>query len=116
MQGKRKSRALKIAGLVLVIGPLFVGLFGLLVKSLWNWLLPALFDVRPVTFWQALGVLMLSRILLGSFSGGRSHDRHARARLIDHWERMSPEERAKFRERLRHRWGRYEEEMPETEA
>jgi hypothetical protein len=111
MKRRRTLRVLKVAAIALVAG----GVFGLLVMSLWNWLMPALFGIRPITFWQAWGVLILSRILLGSFSG-RSHDRHWRARLIDRWERMSPEERAKFRERLRHRWGRFEEEAPETKA
>jgi hypothetical protein len=53
-------------------------------------------------------VWILSRILLGGFQG-RYNDRHGRARLIDRWERMSPEERARFREGLRHRWGSREE-------
>lgn len=112
MRRSRTLRILTFAG----FGLLGLGVFGLVVRSLWNWLLPELFGVRPITFWQAWGVLFLSRILLGSFSGGRSHDRHFKARLLDRWERMTPEERAKFRERLRHRWGRFEEEAPETEA
>lgn len=99
-------RILKIAGIVLVAS----GAFGLVVKSLWNWLMPALFGLRSITFWQALGVWILSRILLGGFHGhGRPNGRHWRARLIDRWEQMSPEERAKFREGLRHRWGPSEE-------
>jgi hypothetical protein len=36
-------------------------------------------------------------------------DRRWRARVIDRWEGMTPEEREKFRERLRHRWGPFEE-------
>jgi hypothetical protein len=97
------------------IGLVAVGVFGLVVMSLWNWLMPALFGLPAITFWQAWGVLILSRILLGSFGGG-SHDRHSRARLIDRWEQMSPEERAKFREGLRHRWGSFAEATPETKA
>lgn len=108
MKRRRTLRVLSFAGFALA----GMGVFGLVVMSLWNWLMPALFGVRSITFWQAWGVLLLSRILLGSFSGGRSHDRHWRARLIDRWEQMSPEERAKFREKLRRRWGRFEEETP----
>ncbi|HEX9942181.1 MAG TPA: hypothetical protein VGG03_09205 [Thermoanaerobaculia bacterium] len=117
MKRKRPLRVLTIAVFALMGIAVFGLLFGLVVMSLWNWLMPALFGVRSITFWQALGVLILSRILLGGFSGGRGHrhDRRWRARLIDRWEQMSPEERAKFRERLRHRWGRFEEEAPETE-
>jgi hypothetical protein len=113
MKRKRPLRILIVAGFALTA----LGLFGLLVKSLWNWLMPTLFGAHAITFWQALGVLILSRILLGGFSGSsRRYDRRWRARLIDRWEQMSPEERAKFRERLRHRWGPFEDETPETEA
>lgn len=111
MTRKRTLRVVKMAG----IGLVAVGVFGLVVMSLWNWLMPALFGLPSITFWQAWGVLLLSRILFGSF-GGSSHDRHSRARLIDRWEQMSPEERAKFREGLRHRWGSFEEATPETKA
>lgn len=109
MKRRRASRILKVVAIAIVA----MGVFGLLVMSLWNWLMPELFGLRPITFWQAWGLLILSRILFGSFSGHRP-DRHWRARLIDRWEQMSPEERAKFRERLRHRWGPFEEAPPEA--
>ena len=113
MKRRRTLRVLTIAGFALVA----LGVFGLLVMSLWNWLMPTLFGVRSITFWQALGVLILSRMLLGGFSGSsRRHDRHWRARLIDRWGQMWPEERAKFREKLRHRWGPLEDPTPETES
>jgi hypothetical protein len=106
MNRRRTLRVFKIAGIAI----LAMGVFGLVVRGLWNWLMPELFGVRPITFWQALGVWLLSRILLAGFHGhGRSHDRRWRGRLIDRWERMSPEEREKFRERLRHRWEPFEE-------
>ncbi len=104
MRQRRMFRILKVA----TIAILALGVFGLLVESLWNWLMPALFGVRTITYWQALGVWILSRVLLGGFHP-RASSRHWRARMIDRWERMSPEERERFRERLRHRWGPYEE-------
>ena len=111
MRRKRMFRILKIA----TIAILALGVFGLLVESLWNWLMPALFGARTITYWQALGVWILSRILLGGFHP-RPSGRHWRARMIDRWEKMSPEERERFRERLRHRWGPYEEAAPEPKA
>ena len=36
-----------------------------MVRLLWNWLLPSLFGWRLITFWQALGILVLCRILFG---------------------------------------------------
>ena len=56
-------RAVKIA----LIGVLAVTLFTFVVMNLWNWLVPAIFGWQSVNFWQALGLLLLSRILFGGF-------------------------------------------------
>lgn len=104
MRRRRMFRILK----VVTIAVLALVVFGLLVMFLWNWLMPALFGARTITYWQALGIWILSRILFGGFHP-RPGKRHWRARLIDRWEKMSPEERERFRERLQHRWGPYEE-------
>lgn len=77
---------------------LFVLLGGELVKLLWNWLLPPLFGWKEVTFWQALGLLALCRILFGGLRLGGGHRR-------GRWEHMTPEERDRLRQRLRERWG-----------
>jgi len=74
------------------IGFIIVG--GVVVQQLWNWLLPTLFDVRPVTFWQALGVLALSRILFGGFGSHGGHRGYGPRRK--HWRGMTPEERERF--------------------
>ncbi len=47
-----------------------VAVFGAVVMVLWNWLMPPLFGWAAIGFWQALGLLVLSRILLGGFHGG----------------------------------------------
>jgi hypothetical protein len=84
---------------------LFVWLFGEVVMHLWNWLLPSLFGWHPIGFWQALGLLLLCRILFGGF-GGHGRDGHrARRRWREDWERMTPEEREKFRHGMRGRCG-----------
>ena len=87
--------ARKIAiGIALLFGFLFFILFGgILVQWLWNWLVPDIFGVRRVTFWEALGLLALSRILFGGFGkGGGSHgpsrrDRHAGADRHPWWKK-----------------------------
>lgn len=80
---------------------------------LWNWLLPTLFGWHLITFWQALGLLALSRILFGGFGrhgfgrhgfGGRMRER-MRGRMAERWDSMTPEEREKFRQGLRGRCG-----------
>jgi len=83
---------------------LFVYLFGELVMHLWNWLLPGLFGLHTIGFWQALGLLLLSRILFGGF-GGHGHGHGRRRRMEERWEKMTPEEREKFRQSFRGRCG-----------
>jgi len=84
---------------------LFVWLFGELVMHLWNWLLPMLFGWRQITFWQALGLLVLSRILFGGWGGGANNRSRSRRKWDERWERMTPEEREKFRHGMRGRCG-----------
>ena len=84
---------------------LFVTLFGFIVKWLWNWLLPAIFTgAHLITFWQALGLLLLTRILFGSWHGGNG-GKHRRRK--EQWEAMTPEEREKFRQGMRDRCGNF---------
>jgi hypothetical protein len=82
---------------------LFTWIFGEIVMRLWNWLAPALFGWHTIGFWQALGLLILCRILFGGW-GGHGADRR-RARRAERWEWMTPEEREKFRAKMRSRCG-----------
>ena len=84
---------------------LFVFLGGEVVMHLWNWLLPALFGWRQITFWQAVGVLALSRILFGSHGFRGNHRSNFRGRMSERWEQMTPEERERFRQGMRSRCG-----------
>lgn len=73
--------------------------------QLWNWLLPSLFGWPQITFWQALGLLALCRILFGGLGFHRPRRSGFRYRLDERWERMTPEERERFRQDLHDRWG-----------
>ena len=44
---------------------------------LWNWLIPTLFSGPIITYWQALGLIILSKILFSGGHGSRRHDRHS---------------------------------------
>jgi hypothetical protein len=77
---------------------LFVFLYGKLIMYLWNWLLPGLFGLHTIGFWQALGLLLLSRILFGGFGGHGPSPSGRRRRMEERWEKMTPEEREKFRQ------------------
>lgn len=58
-------RVLKILLIVLLAGTVF----SFAVMWLWNWLMPVLFGLHVITFWQALGILVLSKILFSGFRG-----------------------------------------------
>jgi len=90
---RRWIRGLKVG----VIGVVAVTIFGFIVMSLWNWLAPAVFGLHAITFWQALGMLVLSKILFGGFRGRPGGGGHWRRRMKERWEQMTPEEREKFR-------------------
>ena len=78
-----------------------VFIFGSAVMLLWNNLLPVLFGIKTITFWQAIGLLILSKLLFGGFRGGHGHHRchchgggqgwHGRFR------HLTPEEKEKMR-------------------
>lgn len=101
----RWKRAIVIAPLAILGILLFGFVGGEVVRLLWNWLAPTLFGWRQITFWQALGLLALCRILFGG-SGFRGSGRSDyRRRMAERWERMTPEERERLRQSWRGRWG-----------
>ena len=73
------------------------GIFSFVVMWLWNRLMPALFGLHVLSFWQALGLLILSKILLSGFHGRPAFSRDWRMRFIRRWEQMTPDERQAFR-------------------
>jgi Ca2+/H+ antiporter, TMEM165/GDT1 family len=85
----------------LALGAAAVAVFGVVVMTLWNGLMPDLFGWRPIGFWQALGLLILTRLLFGGFRGGPGRHLRWRHRLRERWEQMTPEERERFREGMR---------------
>lgn len=96
-----RNRVARVSKIVLLVA-IAITLFSFLVMNLWNWLTPALFGWHSITFWQALGLLVLCKILFGGFRGGPGH-LHWRKRMMERWEQMTPEEREKFREGMRGR-------------
>jgi hypothetical protein len=109
----RKNRISRIFMFV-VFALLAAGVFSFVVMQLWNWLMPALFGLHLITFWQALGVLVLSKILFGGFRGRPGSHMPWRRRMMERWAQMSPEEREKFREGIRGRCGQFT--PPATES
>jgi hypothetical protein len=98
----RRKWYYKIPGII-VIAIVAVAFFGTVVQHLWNWLVPAIVGWHAINFSQAVGILVLSKILFGGFHGrGGQHWRH---RMAERWEKMSPEERERFSRVMRSRCG-----------
>ena len=100
----RAMRILKFA----VIALIALTVFSFAVMNLWNWILPSVVGWHPITFWQALGLLVLSKILFGGFRGIPGGHMHWRRRMMEPWDKMTPEEREKFREGMRARCGGFQ--------
>lgn len=107
----RGRRVVKMAGIgvgFFAIVLVAAALFGLVVMHLWNWLMPALFGLHAVTYWQAIGLLILSWILFRGPRGWGKYGAHRRSswnHLGGRWQKMTPEERERFRAKMRE-WAR----------
>jgi hypothetical protein len=102
------SRRRRFAKVIFFVLPAFLVVLALLVwavQSLWNGLMPAIFGLRAIGYWQALGLMVLSWILFGGLRGSRhSGGGRWRREMWERWERMTPEEREQLRKGLHGRW------------
>ena len=106
---------------IAVLGVLAVALFGWVTLSLWNWLVPALFNGPVINIWQAFGLLILSKILFSGIGGkGRGghwkHSGHWKPYWKERYDRMSPEERERLKERMKEKWCNWEEDTSSKSA
>ena len=82
--------------------------FGFVVMSLWNAILPAVLGVKAITFLQALGILLLSKILFGGFGGkcgGASRHSGKWMEMKEKFSGMTSEEKEKFKAEWKNRCG-----------
>ena len=99
------KKGLKISMWV-ALGFLAVILFGWVTMALWNWLVPDLFNGPEITFWQALGLFILSKIIFGfggkggGHKGGHWRHHYYKEKLAG----MSPEDRERFKAKVREKW------------
>jgi hypothetical protein len=69
-----------------IAGAFLLGLlFGNLIMWLWNWMMPSLFGLRTIGFWEGLGLFLLAKILFGfggsgsgSGEGDKKHHKHGK--------------------------------------
>ena len=97
----------------IVLGAIFIALFGLITQYLWNWLVPDLFSGPVITYWQALGLLLLTKILWGfGGSGKKRHCQHCGYGGKSYWKHryenkiasMNPEYREAFKKKMMEKW------------
>ena len=101
---KKKFWVKKIIGFI-VFAFAATALLSFVVMSLWNNILAVVLHVSLINFWQALGILVLSKILFGGFRFGGSHNSH---RWKNKFANMTPEEKDAFKEKMKDRWGKRE--------
>src|SRR5881394_1376328 len=90
----------------ILIGAIAIIVFGGVVMLLWNNILAQVTNVHAITFVQALGILVLSKILFGAFRGGWGPRRYYwRQRMMQKWDNMTPEEREKLKSEWQSRCG-----------
>lgn len=99
MNGKHKK-----GWIFLILCPplIFLGVTWI-VMSLWNCLLPDILGVKTVTYWQAMGILVLCKILFGGFHFGKGMKDFKERKMREKMMHLSPEEREKFKEAWRNR-------------
>jgi len=88
-------------------GILFLLVLGTITMFLWNWLVPLLFHGPELTFLEALGLLLLTKILFSGWGGKgcRNDGGHSwKHRYYEKWSSMTPEERERFKTRMREKW------------
>ena len=102
MHRKRKKLFFELP--VIVIAAIF--LFGLIVMLLWNFIFPPVLHTEKISYWQAVGLLILCRILFGfgrKYRSGRPDMFRGGPTWRQKWMNMSDEERVKFREEWKKR-------------
>lgn len=91
-----KKRGLKIV----LLGVILLAAISGAVMLLWNWLIPGIFGLACINFWQALGLFVLARLLFGrlGFGHGRRmmHGKMGENPIHEKWKNMTPEERIAF--------------------
>jgi hypothetical protein len=85
--------------------------FGWVTWLLWNWLVPTLFGGPSLSYWQALGLLLLTKILFFGIGGSRgcsegynTRQREWKRRFSEKVSAMTPEEREALKQKMREKW------------
>lgn len=105
---KRTFWIRKVAGFILIAAAVVL-LLTFIVMTLWNNILTPVLNVHSIDYGQALGILVLSKILFGGFRGGggwRGRGQYWNSDMRNKWQNMTAEEKQKFKQEWRNRCGR----------
>jgi hypothetical protein len=104
----------------ILLGFAFVVVITFITQHLWNWLVPVIFKGPAITFWQTLGLLLLSKIIFSGF--GRKHHHYKnpqhswKEKFYGKFSNMSPEDKETFKNKMKEKWcsdfSRSSEEKP----
>src|ERR1700749_2372254 len=97
-------RVLRVLKVVLMVAVACV-VMSYLVMRLWNWLMPEIFGLHVITWAQAFGLLLLSKILLGGFHRHGGGPGAWKRKMEPRWAKMTPDEGERFRAGMRGRRG-----------
>jgi len=83
-------------GLIFIIA--LIAAFAAIVMLLWNWLMPTIFGLPLLSYWQSAGILVLARLLFGGIGhhGPFGHGFNRSNKLREKWLNMTEEERKAF--------------------
>lgn len=97
--------------------PIFIGgiaLFTFILMLLWNAVLPQVLGVKAITFWQAMGIFALSKILFGFNNGWGGRRGWRRNAMHEKFANMSPEEKEQFKAAWKERCNRWRKKDEST--
>lgn len=75
---KKNKKVWIVSKVIMILA--FIALFGLVIMLLWNWLMPEIFGVKAVSYAQALGLFILSKIFFSGFAGHGHGGKYGHAR------------------------------------
>lgn len=101
--------------MMIFFGAIALLVFGFIVMTLWNAILPQTVNVKPINFGQALGIFLLAKILFGGFHGRWGGARRWPQHMQERWAAMNPEEREKLRSEWKNRCRGWKEKGEQKE-
>ncbi len=116
----KKHKGFRIVAMILIAAGI-LSLAALVVMLLWNWLIPSIFSAGPtISYWQALGLMVLSKILFGGIKPPAAISRHRddywKEKMKEKWDCMDPEKKKNFFHQMHARFHGMNQDETESET